>query len=102
MEKTTITIPMGRFGERWTAHTLTAAKDLGDGYSYSMVATISYGWDEGIRKIQYRTAVYKAKRGVLGSLHSHENLKRETFGNLLDAVRYCETVDLSEFGITNE
>lgn len=100
MEKTTITIPMERFGERWTAYTLTAAKDLGDGYS--LVATISYGWDEGIRKIQYRTAVYKAKRGVLGSLHSHENLKQETFGNLLEAVRYCETVDLGEIETTNE
>lgn len=90
---------MQRFGELWSAYTLTATKDLGGG-SCLVAAIIQDKDDEG--KINYCTDIYKAERGEYGLFHSPDHIKRETFSNLWDAIRFCETVDLSEFGITNE
>lgn len=94
----TVEIPLTRFGE-WVTFNLIAERDLGDGSC--LVAEIMRETDDEGNTL-YCADLYKAKRDKMGLLHDNENLRRETFGYLWDAVRFCETEDLSEFGITNE
>ena len=94
----TVEIPLTRFGE-WKTFNLTAERDLGDGSC--LVAEIMRETDDEGNTL-YCADLYKAKRDEIGMLHDNENLRRETFSSLWDAVNYCETVDLGEFGITNE
>ena len=94
----TVEIPLTRFGE-WMTFNLNAERDLGDG-SCLMAEIYPEMDDEG--NTIYCADLYKAKRNYSGLLHDNEDLKRETFGYLWDAVRFCETVDLGEIETTNE
>lgn len=100
MDKKTLALrSKKRFGELWSAYTLTATKDLGDGLC--LVAAIMRETDDD-GKTWYCADLYKAKRSKFGLLHDNENLRRETFSSLWDAVNYCEMVDLGEAETTNE
>lgn len=78
---------------------LIAERDLGDGSC--LVAEIMRETDDEGNTL-YCADIYKAKRDEIGLLHDNENLRRETFSNIWDAVLYCETVDLGELETTNE
>ena len=92
----TVEIPLTRFGE-WKTSNLTAKRYLGDGIC--LLASIQQEVDdEG--ESRYCTTIYRKEYNRYGLLQNHKLLRRETFGYLWDAVHYCETVDLSEFGIT--
>ena len=94
----TVEIPLIRFGE-WMTFNLIAERDLGDGLC--LVAEIMRETDDEGNTL-YCADLYKAKRNKIGLLRDKENLRRETFGYLWDAVRFCETVDLGEIETTNE
>lgn len=84
-----------RFGERWKTFNFIATKDLGDG-TY-LLASITQSPE--INETNYYTVIYRVEHNRA----THRNiLRRETFSNIWDAVRYCETVDLGDLETTNE
>lgn len=92
----TVEIPLKRFGN-WEAHSFSSEKELGDGTF--LAASILYELDED-DKSWYNAFLYIEKRGEYGRLIEQKLLKQDVFGYIWDAIRFCETVDLSEFGIT--
>lgn len=83
--------------DQWVTYSLSSVKVLGDGSC--LLAAIQQEVDvEG--ESRYCTTLYRAECNRFGLLQNQKLLKREILDDPLDAVRYCETVDLSEFGIT--
>lgn len=85
--------------DQWRTYSLSSVKDLGDGTC--LLAAIQQEVDEE-GESRYCMTLYRAEYNRYGLIQNHKLLKREILDDPLDAVRYCETVDLSEFGITNE
>lgn len=89
--------PLKRFA-KWSTYRLSSVKDLGNGRC--LLAAIQQEVDkEG--ESRYYTTLYRAEYNRYGLLYHHKLLKEEIFDDPLDAVRYCETVDLGEI-INNE
>lgn len=100
MEKTTI-IPMERFGKLWKTFKIIATKDLGDGTC--LIASITQSMEiDYSDETRYITVIYRGEYNRYGMIGNHKLLKRETFGYLLDAITFCETVDLGDLETTNE
>lgn len=94
----TTTIPMERFDEPWKTHNIIVTKDLGDG-TYLLASITQCPDAEDTDETRYCTVIYRVEHG---KPRPRKPLRRETFGNIRDAIHYCETVDPYEFGITNE
>ena len=92
----TLEIPMERFGEPWKTYNIIVTKDLGDGTCLLVSITQSLE-TEDLDEPSYCTVIYRVEHG---KPRLRKPLRRETFGNIRDAIHYCETADLSEFGIT--
>lgn len=97
----TLEIPLKRFCEQWKAFNIIATKDLGDGTC--LLASITHGLEiKDINETHYITVIYKGEYNRYGMIGNRKLLKRETFGNLRDAITFCETVGLGEIETTNE
>lgn len=101
MKKDTLLVNRQRF-ENWQTPVLSGRRRLNDGsYIVALITTIRIEDDA----LWHRVYIYHGRyfswddrrRNKLGD---RKTLKVETFNNLWDAIHYCETVDLSEFEIT--
>lgn len=84
--------------DQWSTYRLSSVKVRGDGTC--LIAAIQQEVDEE-GEIRYCTTLYRAEYNRYGLLQNHKLIKREILDDPLDAVRYCETVDLGEI-ITKE
>ena len=84
--------------DRWKTYRMRSECDLGDGSCLVAEVLLDPFWEDEC----YATAIYLERYDDDGFLTERKQIKNADFSNLFDAARYCETVDLSEFGITNE
>lgn len=103
MKKATLLVNRQRF-ENWQTITLSGRRRLNDGsYIVALITTIRIEDDALWHRVYiYHGRYYSWSDLRQNKLGERKTLKVETFNNLWDAIHYCETVDLSEFGITNE
>lgn len=84
--------------KKWETSRMRSECDLGDGaFLVAGVILCPLGDPDEL----YETIIY-LERYDDNRLVERKQLKHAAFSNIWDAVWYCETVDLSEFGITNE
>lgn len=85
-----------RFKE-WETSRMRSECDLGDGaFLVASVILCPLGDPDEL----YETIIYLERYDDDKRLTERKQLKHAAFSNIWDAVLYCETVDLSEFGIT--
>lgn len=103
MKKATLLVNRQRF-ENWQTITLSGRRRLNDGsYIVALIITVRIEYDALWHKVYiYHGRYFCWDDRRQNKLGDRKTLKVETFNNLWDAIHYCETVDLSEFGITNE
>lgn len=101
MKKTTILLNHQRF-ENWQTIVLSGHRRLNDGsYIMALITTVRIEADALWHKVYiYRGRYFSCADSRSNNLGDRKTLKMEIFNNLWDAIHYCETVDLSEFGIT--
>ena len=99
--KATLLVNHQRF-ENWQTPVLSGRRRLNDGsYIVALITTIRIEDDALWHKVYiYRGRYFSFSDLLQNKLGDRKTLKVETFNNLWDAIHYCETVDLSEFGIT--
>lgn len=85
--------------EEWETHRMSSECDLGDGAYLVAEVLFDPSVDDDER---YATTIYLEHYDDNNRLTDRKQLKHAAISNIWDAVWYCETVDLSEFGITNE
>lgn len=103
MKKATLLVNRQRF-ENWQTPVLSGRKRLNDGsYIVALITTARIEDDALWHKVYiYRGRYFSCADRRQNKLGDRKTMKVETFNNLWDAIQFCETVDLSEFGITNE
>lgn len=103
MKKDTLLVNHQRF-ENWQTIVLSGHRRLNDGtYIMALITTVRIEDDALWHKVYiYRGRYFSCADRRQNKLGDRKTLKVETFNNLWDAIHYCETVDLGEFGITNE
>lgn len=85
--------------DKWNTSRLFSERKLGDGnYLKAEVFFDPFADDDA----KYITDIFRERYDDDNRLTDRKQLKHAAFSNIWDAVLYCETVDLSEFGITNE
>lgn len=84
--------------DQWETNRMRSECDLGDGASLMACLILCPLGDPDER---YETIIY-LERYDDDRLTERKQLKHTAFSNIWDAVLYCETVDLGEFGITND
>lgn len=85
--------------EEWEAERVYSECDLGDGVYLEAEVSFDMNAEDDNR---YATNIYLERYDDDNRLTERKQLKHAAFSNIWDAVLYCETVDLGEFGITNE
>ena len=85
--------------DQWETNRMRSECDLGDGaFLVASVILCPLGDPDEL----YETIIYLERYDDDNRLTERKQLKHAAFSNIWDAVLYCETVDLGEFGITNE
>lgn len=101
MKKATLLVNRQRF-ENWQTPVLSGRRRLNDGsYIVALITTVRIEDDALWHRVYiYHGRYFSCADRRQNKLGDRKTLKVETFNNLWDAIHYCETVDLSEFGIT--
>ena len=85
--------------DQWETNRMRSERDLGDGAFLVAEVILCPLGDPDER---YETIIYLERYDDDNRLTERKQLKDAAFGNIWDAVLYCETVDLGEIETTNE
>ena len=85
--------------DQWETNRMRSECDLGDGaFLVADVILCPLGDPDEL----YETIIYLERYDDDNRLVERKQIKHAAFSNIWDAALYCETVDLGEFGTTNE